>query len=391
MVTRGRNICNTLKAIRKQIADANGINYSPEECHFEGECKGTCPKCEQDVRDLEYELHLRQMTGKAIKVAGVALGITALAASATSCATQKGYYKSTPSQPEKVIPIHFRDYTSSDSVLIKEKEELSKQGVLCAQGHIIEEGDKQPVIGAIVTARISEKQTMTDIDGNFTIEVEQGDTITVKFIGYQDRIINLSEMNQNKLNIITLTASGGLAGEIVVVKTGKHSKKTVEANTAVRGTAPVIKRDALPEEPKIEKQSKKEERGKQENQSKQDRTTALQPAIAADSTDNSKIFGAMEEMASFPGGVAACMKYIADNLRAPKECLEGAAAGRVILGFTVNEDGSLSDIKVMRSITPALDKEAIRVVKSMPKWNPAKQNGKPVKTKYTLPVVFHWQ
>ena len=78
MVTRGRNICNTLKAIRKQIADANGINYSPEECHFEGECKGTCPKCEQDVRDLEYELHLRQMAGKAIKVAGVALGITAL-------------------------------------------------------------------------------------------------------------------------------------------------------------------------------------------------------------------------------------------------------------------------------------------------------------------------
>lgn len=76
MATRGRNICNTLKAIRKQIADANGISYSPEECHFKGECKGTCPKCEQDVRDLEHELHLRQMAGKAIKVAGVALGIT---------------------------------------------------------------------------------------------------------------------------------------------------------------------------------------------------------------------------------------------------------------------------------------------------------------------------
>ena len=85
MATRGRNICNTLKAIRKQIADANGISYSPEECHFKGECKGTCPKCEQDVRDLEHELHLRQMAGKAIKVAGVALGITAL----TAC----GWYK----------------------------------------------------------------------------------------------------------------------------------------------------------------------------------------------------------------------------------------------------------------------------------------------------------
>ena len=80
MATRGRNICNTLKAIRKQIADANGISYSPEECHFKGECKGTCPKCEQDVRDLEYELHLRQMAGKAIKVAGIAAGLVAMTA-----------------------------------------------------------------------------------------------------------------------------------------------------------------------------------------------------------------------------------------------------------------------------------------------------------------------
>lgn len=80
MVTRGRNICNTLKAIRKQIADANGIDYSPEECNYKGECMGTCPKCEQDVRDLEYELHLKQMAGKAIKVAGIAAGLVAMTA-----------------------------------------------------------------------------------------------------------------------------------------------------------------------------------------------------------------------------------------------------------------------------------------------------------------------
>lgn len=89
MKAKGHNICDTLKAIRKQIADANGIDYSPEECHFTGECKGTCPKCEQDVRYLEHELRLRLKAGKAIKVAGVALGIIALAASITSCSTQK--------------------------------------------------------------------------------------------------------------------------------------------------------------------------------------------------------------------------------------------------------------------------------------------------------------
>lgn len=89
MKAKGHNICDTLKVIRKQIADANGINYSPEECHFTGECKGTCPKCEKDVRVLEHELRLRQKAGKAIKVAGVALGMTVLSASITSCSIQK--------------------------------------------------------------------------------------------------------------------------------------------------------------------------------------------------------------------------------------------------------------------------------------------------------------
>ena len=368
MATRGRNICNTLKAIRKQIADANGINYSPEKCHFEGECKGTCPRCEQDMRDLEYELHLRQMAGKAIKVAGVALGITAIAASATSCATQKGYYSSTPPKPEKVIPISYQEYTSSDSILLKEREALSKKGVLFAQGHIIDEADKEPISGAFITAKLSGKRTVTDIDGNFTIEVAQGDTITVKYIGMQDRIIQLSEISQDKLSIITLTASGGLLGEIVVVKAGKRSKKA-----------------------KLDKKNQKGSEAKQDKKDEQGKSIVTHPAIAADSTENSKIFGAMEEMASFPGGIAACMQYIADNIRTPKECLEGIASGRVILGFTVNENGSLSDIKVMRSITPALDEEAIRVVKSMPKWNPAKQNGKAIKSKFTLPVTFRWQ
>lgn len=133
MKAKGHNICDTLKAIRKQIADANGIDYSPEECHFTGECKGTCPKCEQDVRYLEHELRLRLEAGKAIKVAGVALGIIALAASITSCSTQKGYYNSTPLLSKKVIPIRFQEYTSKDSILLKDKESFRKKGVLLSK------------------------------------------------------------------------------------------------------------------------------------------------------------------------------------------------------------------------------------------------------------------
>lgn len=104
-MARGRDICNTLKAIRKQIADANGIAYSPEECHFTGECKGTCPKCEQDVRDLEYELRRRQIAGKAIKVVGIAVGLVAL----TACSDGK---------PQR----NASDMVTGDTIIVKKEE-----------------------------------------------------------------------------------------------------------------------------------------------------------------------------------------------------------------------------------------------------------------------------
>lgn len=84
----------------------------------------------------------------------------------------------------------------------------------------------------------------------------------------------------------------------------------------------------------------------------------------------------------------ACLKYIADNLRYPDNCINGVLTGLVIVSFTVNEDGNLSDIKVERTLDHMLDEEVIRVVKSMPKWKPAKLNGKAVKSKYTIPVNF---
>ena len=93
MKAKGHNICDTLKAIRKKIADATGIDYSPEECHFTGECKGTCPKCEQDVRDLEHALRRRQTAGKAIKGAGIAAGLVAMGA--RSDGRPQGNYKDT--------------------------------------------------------------------------------------------------------------------------------------------------------------------------------------------------------------------------------------------------------------------------------------------------------
>ena len=147
----------------------------------------------------------------------------------------------------------------------------------------------------------------------------------------------------------------------------------------------------MPSNPRTEitkERTSNDRKGTTSKKSKKGNTALMQSAVDTDSIENSNIFGVVEEMPSFPGGMAALMKYIKDNLRYPEICWEGAAMGRVNVVFIVNEDGSLSDVKVIRSIIPELDKEAIRVVKSMPKWNPAKQNGKAVKMKYVVPVNF---
>jgi len=96
----------------------------------------------------------------------------------------------------------------------------------------------------------------------------------------------------------------------------------------------------------------------------------------------------VDEMPVFPGGVAALLKFITDNTHYPAEAKEKGIHGRVVVGFVVKKNGSLSHIKIARSVDPLLDKEALKVVKSMPKWKPGKQKGKAVSVKYNIPVNF---
>ena len=187
------------------------------------------------------------------------------------------------------------------------------------------------------------------------------------------------------------------------VKPKIEPKKEIPvARETQKFTAPVIKKDELvKEENQVKQMDKLDDKvavGTEDKEGVKDRTVeavrndiavaAPPPPPAPKPEVSTKVFDVVEEMPSFPGGMAALMKYIKDNLRYPEICREGAAIGRVNVVFIVNEDGSLSDVKVIRSIIPELDKEAIRVVKSMPKWNPAKQNGKAVKMKYVVPVNF---
>ena len=104
------------------------------------------------------------------------------------------------------------------------------------------------------------------------------------------------------------------------------------------------------------------------------------------------VFVVVESMPEFPGGQRALFKYLSENVKYPVLAQENGIQGRVICQFVVNKDGSIVDVEVVRSGgDPSLDKEAIRVIKSMPKWKPGKQRGKAVRVKYTVPVNFKLQ
>ena len=104
--------------------------------------------------------------------------------------------------------------------------------------------------------------------------------------------------------------------------------------------------------------------------------------------EENKVFDVVEQMPSFPGGNAALMNYLSQNIKYPVIAEENGIQGRVIVQFVVGKDGHISDVRVAKSVDPSLDKEAVRVVKGMPRWIPGKQNGQAVTVRYTLPVTF---
>lgn len=107
--------------------------------------------------------------------------------------------------------------------------------------------------------------------------------------------------------------------------------------------------------------------------------------------EENKVFDIVEQQPLFPGGPAALMKYLSEHTKYPVVAQENGVQGRVTVQFVVEKDGSISDVHVLRGVDPSLDKEAVRVVKSMPRWTPGKQNGSAVRVKYQVPVTFRLQ
>lgn len=183
----------------------------------------------------------------------------------------------------------------------------------------------------------------------------------------------------------------------------QEPEKVVEqVKSSVKFTAPVIKKD---EEVKEEDEIKLDEVQKSDkavgaftvegNDEVGGAVLKAKEDIAAPEppkhVEETKVFTVVEQMPMFPGGDAALMSYLANNIDYPTVAAENGVQGRVVVGFVVERDGSITDVRILRGVDPSLDREAMRVVKSMPRWTPGKQNGSAVRVKYQVPVAFRLQ
>lgn len=114
-------------------------------------------------------------------------------------------------------------------------------------------------------------------------------------------------------------------------------------------------------------------------------------SMNAQSESSTKVYDEVDEIPCFPGGYKGLMTFLSQNMVYPVTAQENGVQGRVTVSFVVETDGSITDVEVARSVDPFLDREAMRIVKAMPKWTPGKKDGKPVRLKYTVPVVFRLQ
>lgn len=189
-----------------------------------------------------------------------------------------------------------------------------------------EEG--KPIIAATVLVANTTNGTITDENGNFTLEVGIDQSIQVAYIGMSTVAMSVKDCLKKADQTIVLTESD----------TKKDVKVVASAPQAV--------------------------------------------------TSDDQTFSVVEQMPEYPGGMRAGLEFMARNLRYPTKAREAGKQGRAIVQFVVRKDGSLSDFKVLRPVDPWLDAEAIRVISTMPKWKPGMQEGKPVSVKFTLPVTF---
>ena len=192
-MARGKQTCKILKEIRRQIAEANGIEFATSECRYKGDCLGTCPKCEAEVRYLEQQLRTRSLTG--ISAASLAM-LMPISTEAQTLQERQAFMKGS-------IP------AMTDTITVKG---IVLSGDTLPDGGIL----KEPLIGATISNKRTALGAITNLDGHFGLPACIGDTLEVKYVGYESQTIVVTE-DMRDVEIILIPDNNALTGEVVFV------------------------------------------------------------------------------------------------------------------------------------------------------------------------------
>ena len=197
----GKKICQSLREIRCRIAQANDIDYMPAECTHEGNCAGTCPACESELRYIERQLLRRTATGKKVALAGLALGAASLM----------------PMHAQQAAPATPQATTQRPTPRLVDAAPGDTTAVV-VRGKVIDKDDNnEPLIGASVIIKGTRLGTATDIDGNFAIRVPKGSQLVIDYVGYETQEYKVKATTADEGVVIALKEKEGITGEVVIV------------------------------------------------------------------------------------------------------------------------------------------------------------------------------
>ena len=197
-MARGKQTCKILKEIRRQIAEANGIEFATSECRYKGDCLGTCPKCEAEVRYLEQQLRARSLAGKAVALTGI---------SAASLVMLMPISAEAQTQQERQTFMKGSILAMTDTITVK--------GIVLSGDTLPDGGiSKEPLIGATISNNRTALGAIADLEGHFGLPACVGDTLKVEYVGYEPQTIVVTEDMRNVE--ITLAPSQALLGEMVL-------------------------------------------------------------------------------------------------------------------------------------------------------------------------------
>ena len=190
----GKEVCLILKGIRQKIADANGISYQPKECHHKGDCAGTCPACEAEIRYLEHELKARKGNGFGMKVAGIAAGICATVMPMTAAAQAV--------KPDSTANCPVHTAKKGDVKVVDLSDSCASPVVV--RGMVIDSEDNKPLVGASILIDGTTKETVTNVDGQFALKVPSDTSLVISSIEYNSKKVRVSSLLRSDNNVIML-------------------------------------------------------------------------------------------------------------------------------------------------------------------------------------------